>query len=87
MKMNTVSLLSVLLCSLAASAQTAVTTAGGTSGSIPVFSGISSVTNSVITQSGSKVGIGTNSPGYTLDVQGGQVNSGVGVIEAVVTLQ
>jgi hypothetical protein len=57
----------------------------GTPNTIPMFVGTSSLSNSVITQSGNNVGIGTASPGAPLDVYGliqsttsGTVNSGVG---------
>ncbi len=64
----------VLSCCVAAqcaSAQTTVTTSGGTSGTVPVFSGNATVGNSSITSTGGKVGIGVSSPGVTLDVSVG----------------
>ena len=42
----------------------------GTTNYIPVFTGASSLGNSVIYQSGSSVGIGTTTPAYLLDVSG-----------------
>jgi hypothetical protein len=45
-------------------------TGSGTSGIIPVFTGTSSIGNSVITQSGTNVGISAASPVYKLDVGG-----------------
>jgi|HubBroStandDraft_6_1064221.scaffolds.fasta_scaffold99329_1 hypothetical protein len=52
-------------------AQTDVTTLGGTVNVIPVFTGASTIGNSVITQSGSNVGVNTTSPAQSLDVFGG----------------
>jgi hypothetical protein len=43
-------------------------TGSGTSGEIPVFSGASVITNSVITQSSSNIGIGTTTPGAALTI-------------------
>jgi hypothetical protein len=43
-------------------------TGSGTSGTVPMFNGTSSVTNSVITQSNSNVGIGTTNPVAPLHV-------------------
>jgi hypothetical protein len=48
-----------------------VTTAGGTANAIPLFTGASTVGNSVVTQSGTNVGINTTSPAQSLDVFGG----------------
>lgn len=59
------------LGSALAQGQTGVTTTnGGTSGSVPVFTSNKNVENSVITQSNGNVGIGTTSPGASLDVLG-----------------
>ncbi len=52
-------------------AQTAVTTSGGNNNQIPLFTGSSAVGNSIITQSGAKIGIGTSAPTSTLDVSDG----------------
>src|SRR6266702_602064 len=51
-------------------AQTTVTTGGGTTNTIPVFTGSSTLGNSPISISGSNVGIGTTAPAYPLDVNG-----------------
>jgi hypothetical protein len=65
----------------AAAAQTNVTTSGTTSsGTLPVFNGIATVTNSPISISGSNVGIGTATPAATLDVNGSIDLSGVNAI-------
>jgi hypothetical protein len=48
-----------------------VTASGGTSGTIPVFTGAATISNSPLTVSGSYVGIGTTSPQYFLDIQAG----------------
>jgi len=42
----------------------------GTVGKIPVFTNTTTVGDSIMTQSSSKIGIGTNSPDYKLDVEG-----------------
>jgi hypothetical protein len=51
-------------------AQTTVTTTGGTSGYVPTYTGSATIANSVITQSGSNVGIGSNAPTETLVTNG-----------------
>jgi hypothetical protein len=56
----------LLVSSTGAIAQTV--TGSGTSGTVPVFNGTSTVTNSPISISGSNVGIGTTSPGDPLTV-------------------
>jgi hypothetical protein len=60
----------VLLSAVLGIAQTNVTTTnGGTSGSVPVFTGSKNIENSVITQSSNgNVGIGTTTPAYKLQV-------------------
>jgi hypothetical protein len=45
-----------------AAAQTTVTTSGGTTNTVPVFTGTSTVGNSPISVSGSSLGIGTTAP-------------------------
>lgn len=50
--------------------QTAVTTGGGTTNTLPVFTASSTLGNSVITQSGSNIGIGTTTPTFPLTVNG-----------------
>jgi hypothetical protein len=57
-----------------AGAQTTVTTSGGTVNSVPVFTGSSAIGNSVISQSGSNVGIGTTSPNALLSL-GSQITT------------
>lgn len=59
----------MVLSAASASAQTAVT-GTGTSGVVPVFNGTSTVTNSIITQSGGKVGIGTTMPDANINIVG-----------------
>ena len=61
--------LGLALASAGAAAQTTVTTTGGTTNTVPVFTGSSTVGNSPIAVSGSNVGIGT-SPAFPLDVSG-----------------
>ena len=48
----------------------AVTTSGGTANTIPLFTGNAAVGNSIITQSGSNIGIGTASPTAQLHIYG-----------------
>jgi hypothetical protein len=72
-------LLTLAAFSVVVSAQTTVTTAGGTTNTIPVFTGTSVVGNSVITQSGGNVGIGTTSPANVLDVNKGSITGGGGI--------
>ncbi len=60
----------LLLLTAFGSAQTAVTTTGGTTNSVPKFSGSSTIVNSSITESNGNVGIGTTTPQQLLDVNG-----------------
>ena len=48
----------------------AVTTPGGTAGYVPVYSGAVTVDDSILFESGTRIGIDTNTPGATLDVNG-----------------
>jgi len=66
-------LASIILCVPTAQSQTTVTTSSPTSANqVPVFSSGTSITNSPITVlSNGDVGIGTATPGDTLDVNGG----------------
>lgn len=57
---------------VSATAQTTVTTSGGTTNTVPVFTGTSTVGNSPISVSGGNVGIGTTSPAAILDINGGE---------------
>jgi hypothetical protein len=59
----------VVFLGVSASAQTV--TGSGTANTVPVFTGSSTIGNSVITQSGVSIGIGTTAPGAVLDVRGG----------------
>jgi hypothetical protein len=63
--------LGLTMMAVAAAAQTTVTTSGGTTNTVPVFTGSATVGNSPITVSGSNVGIGTTAPATALDVVGG----------------
>src|SRR5579884_1272134 len=66
---TTLACLSAILMTTSAVGQTV--TGSGTSNTVPVFNGTSSIGNSPISVSGSNVGIGTtNPPQYTLDVNG-----------------
>jgi hypothetical protein len=70
----------LLLGAVGLNAQTAVTTSGGTANTVPIFTGASAVGNSVITQSGSNVGIGTTTPAAVLDVNGSIGLKGINAI-------
>jgi hypothetical protein len=65
-------MIEVTLCiaafAVGATAQTV--TGSGSSGTVPVFTGTSTVGNSPISVSGGNVGLGTTNPGNTLDVNG-----------------
>jgi hypothetical protein len=72
-----------ILCGIlgaSAAAQTAVTTSGGTTNTVPLFTGSATLGNSNITQSGSNVGIGTTNPGSPLEVQTTTSGAWTGVI-------
>jgi hypothetical protein len=59
----------MVFAGLCATAQT-VTTNGGTTNSVPKFSGSTTIVNSAVTENNGKVGIGTASPQATLHVAG-----------------
>jgi hypothetical protein len=61
---------------LTAISATAQVTGSGTSGTVPKFTGTSTIGNSPISINGSNVGIGTTSPGTALDVEGGSIKIG-----------
>jgi len=63
--------LGLTMMAVAAAAQTTVTTSGGTTNTVPVYTGSSTVGNSPISVSGGNVGIGTTSPATVLDIGGG----------------
>lgn len=65
------SICTTVLLTVAVAAQQSVTTSGGTTNAVPIFSGTSSISNSAITQSNGSIGIGTSSPQDKLDVSGG----------------
>jgi hypothetical protein len=58
--------LGLTMMAVAAAAQTTVTTSGGTTNTVPVFTGSATVGNSPISVSGSNVGIGITNPGTLL---------------------
>jgi len=64
----------LVLSAISAPAQTV--TGSGTAGTVPQFTGASSIGNSPIAISGGNVGIGTTSPGSKLDVEGGGIAVG-----------
>jgi hypothetical protein len=71
--------LAFCIAAFAMSATAQTITGSGTAGKVPVFTGTSTIGNSVITQSGSDIGIGAASPGATLEVNGGvKLTSGSG---------
>jgi hypothetical protein len=57
-----------------ATAQTTVTTTGGTANTVPLFTGTATLGNSVITQSNGKIGIGTSTPAKTFEVDSNDPN-------------
>jgi hypothetical protein len=65
----------VVLIAVSAAAQTTVTTSGRTANTVPLFTGTFTLGNSVITQSGSNVGIGTTTPQSPLEIFGTGANS------------
>src|ERR1017187_3350040 len=66
--------LAFCLAALAASAVAQTVTGSGTTNTVPVFTGTSTVGNSPISVSGSNVGIGTTTPGDKLQVANGYVS-------------
>src|SRR5581483_2729048 len=60
---------------------TPVTTAGGTTGTFPLWDSSSDISNSIITQTGSgssaKIGINISNPLFTLDVKGSELVRGL----------
>jgi hypothetical protein len=57
-------------------------TGGGTAGFVPVWTGAATLGNSVIAESGTKVGIGITAPTTTLDVNGGSTLRGLVALPA-----
>ena len=69
-----VGLASVLIAaSVTSHAQTAVTTTGGTTNAVPLFTGSATVGNSVINQSNGKVSVGSGNPIQLFNVTGGSI--------------
>ena len=64
---------------MSAVAQTTVTTSGGTTNTVPVYTGSATIGNSVITQSNGNVGIGTTNPTNPLEMGSGAYVSSGGV--------
>jgi hypothetical protein len=62
-------------------ASSTVTTPGGTSGYLPAYSGAATIDDSIVFESGTRIGIGTTSPATTLDVAGGLDVRGVSTLE------
>src|ERR1051325_11231042 len=60
----------ILAASFASCVAAQTVTGSGTSGTVPVFNGTSSITNSPVSISSTNVGIGTSSPGQKLEVSG-----------------
>jgi hypothetical protein len=60
-----------------------VTTSGGAAGKIPVFTNATNIQNSVITQKGSDIGVGTTTPTHVLEVNAGAAGAaGLAVISS-----
>jgi hypothetical protein len=70
----------MIMVSAVAGAQTAVTTTGGTTNAVPVYTGTATLGNSPFTVSGSMVGICTTSPATYLDMSCARPGSGVGQV-------
>src|SRR5579863_9982552 len=74
----TLSMLTVLLCSLLSQTQQSAATApppstvtgSGTTNYIPIWTSSTALGNSKLYQTGGKVGVGTTTPAYALDVNG-----------------
>jgi hypothetical protein len=60
----------------------AVTTPGGVAGFLPVYNGATSIDDSMVFESGTKIGIGTNTPAATLDVNGNVAARGALALES-----
>jgi hypothetical protein len=58
-------------------ASSSVTTTGGTVNTLPLWTTGTNIQSSVITQSGTKIGINTTTPSATLDVKGGETLRGL----------
>jgi hypothetical protein len=75
---NLLGLASMLCLGVALHAQTTVTTSGGTTSVVPVYTGSSTLGNSPISISGNNVGIGTTNPGSLLELSNsGAVTAGL----------
>jgi hypothetical protein len=71
--------LAICIAAFAVSASAQTVTGSGSSGTVPVFTGTSTVGNSAISVSGGNVGIGTTAPPFLLTVAPGGAGSGFGV--------
>jgi hypothetical protein len=68
----------IMALAVSAVAQTNVTNSNnGTRGTVPVYNGAATVTNSPISASGSNVGIGTLTPASALELDFGKKQSGL----------
>jgi hypothetical protein len=70
MELSKVVLIGLAFCAIGVEGQTTVTTSGGTTNKIPLFTGSSTLGNSVITQASGNIGIGVASPTQALEVGG-----------------
>lgn len=59
-----------------------VTTPGGTAGYLPVFSGTTAIDDSILFESGTKIGIDTKTPASALDVNGAITSRGALTMES-----
>ena len=76
-------MLTLVVMAAGTAAQTTVTTNGGATNTVPLFTGSATVGNSAITQSGGNVGIGTSSPEAPLTISNYLLN-GLGTNESII---
>ena len=70
MDLSKTAMIGLMFCSISAVAQTNVTTSGGTTNTVPLFTGSSTLGNSAITQANGNIGIGVANPTQALQVGG-----------------
>lgn len=70
MELSKVVFIGLAFCAIGVEGQTTVTTSGGTTSTIPLFTGSSTLGNSAITQASGNIGIGVANPTQALQVGG-----------------